>query len=171
MEPEQILERARVGAFEAGLDAMEEAEGTAGEAVKSFGEGLGGGQGFVLDAVFDGLSALLLDVGDGVGQELRLDEGEAIEAPFGGDDFVDEVEFDGAGGLELLDVGIEEALKIGGVFGGQDDGLAGEAVAERVLRRALLAGFGFGAVGFGAVFAGGLGFAKRRHMGHLGGSG
>ena len=50
------------------------------------------------------------------------------------------------------------------IFRREDDGLAGEAVAERALRRALFAGLGCGAVGFGAVFAGGLGFAHRRHF-------
>ena len=170
LHTEQILERAGVGALEAGLDAMEETEGAAGEAGESLGERLRGGERLVFFAILDVLGAVFFDVIDGVRQELGFDEGEAIETPFGGDDFVHQVEFDEAGGLELLEVTIQEALKLCRVFRGEDEGLTGEAMAERVLRRALFAGFGFWAVGPGAVFAGGLGFTKRGHTIHLGGS-
>ena len=164
MHPEQKLERAGVGAFQAGLNAVKEVERAGGQAFKGLGERLGGSKHLIFVAVFDFLGATLLDVGDGVGQELGFDEGEAIEAPFGGDDFVNQVGFGGAGRAKLLEVGIEETLKVGGVFRGEDQGLAGEAVAKSVLRRALFADLGFRAMGFGAVFAGGLGFAKRRHF-------
>ena len=164
LHPEQKLEGARIGAFQAGLNAVEEVERAVGQAFEGLGERLRGGKRLVFVAIFDFLGATFVDVGDGFGQELGFDESEAIEAPFGGDDFVNQVEFDGAGRAKLLEVGIEETLKVGGVFRGEDQGLASEAVAERVLRRALFAGLGFWAPGFGAVFAGGLGFAKRRHF-------
>jgi len=95
--------------------------------------------------------------------ELGFDYGEALEAPFGGDHFVDQVEFGGAVGLELIEVGGEELLEFVGVLGGQDEGLGSEAVFDCVLGGALAAGFGFGAAGFCAVDAGGFGFGQGRH--------
>jgi len=91
---------------------------------------------------------------------LGLDDGEALEAPLGGDHIVDQVEFGGAVGLELIEVRGEELVEFVRVLGGQDQGLGGEAMFERVLGRALAAGFGFGAAGFRAVDAGGFGFSK-----------
>ena len=71
---------------------------------------------------------------------------------------MDEVEFDGSDGAELICVGVEEGVKAGGVFGGKDDGLGSESMFERVLGGAGAAGFGDGSAGFGAVEAGGFGF-------------
>ncbi len=103
---------------------------------------------------------------DGFGEELGFDDGEAVEAPLGGDQLMNEVELGGAVGMEVVEVGEEELVELGGVLGGEHESLGGEAVFERVLGRAEAAGFGFGSVGFCAVGAGGLGFGW--HMG-LGG--
>ena len=102
--------------------------------------------------------------------ELGFDDGEALEAPLGGNHFVDQVGLGGAVGLELVEVGTEELIEFGGILGGQDQGLGGEAVFESVLRGALAAGFGFGAAGFCAIDASGFGFG-REDIGHLGGLG
>jgi len=69
------------------------------------------------------------------------------------------VSFRGSGGLVFVGE-LAAVLLVGGrIFGGQDRGVGGEAVAERVLRRTLFAGagaraggvLGVGAVGGGAV--------------------
>jgi hypothetical protein len=131
---------------------MEEREGiVVRHAGERFGEGLGGAERVV---------RAFLDVFDGLDVHLGLDYGESQEAPLGGDHFVDQVEFGGAMGLELIEVRGEELLEFVRVLGGQDEGFGSEAVFEGVLRRALAAGFGFGAAGFCAVDAGGFGFSK-----------
>ncbi len=157
---DQVAEGARVGPFQAGFDAMEERVGIG---VRQPGEG--GGEGL---AGAERVIRVFLDVFHVLDVELGFDYGEALEAPFGGDHFVDQVEFGGAVGLELVEVGGEELVEFGGVFGRQEQGLRGEAVLEAVLGGAFTAGFGFGAVGFCAVDAGGLGFAKGWHLGDLG---
>jgi len=81
-----------------------------------------------------------------------------LEEPLGGDPFVDQVDFGGAVGMELVEVRGEELVEFIGVLGRQDQRLGGEAVFDRVLGRAPAARFGFGAVGFCAVDAGGFGF-------------
>lgn len=166
----QSAERARVSPFEAALRAIEEAQGVAGKVFKGLGERLGGSERFVFITILDLFGVILLDLGDGAGQELGFDEDEAVKAPLGSDHFLDQVEFDGASRAELLEIAVEQALVFGRVFGRKDKGLGREAVAERVLRRALFAGLGLRAMGLGAVFARGLGFSKRRHIGSPGGS-
>jgi hypothetical protein len=51
---------------------------------------------------------------------LGLDYGEALEAPLGGDHFVDQVELGGAVGLELIKVRGEELVEFVGVLCGQE---------------------------------------------------
>ncbi|HEX6897270.1 MAG TPA: hypothetical protein VF146_18450 [Bryobacteraceae bacterium] len=165
---QQRSEGAGVGVFEPALDAIEEG-GRGGHALEALGEGLNRGERLVV--ILGPVFVALLDVDDGIGQELSFDQFEAIEAPPGGDHFADQVVLDGAVGTELLVVGIEQALVIGGVFARENQGLGCEAVADRVLRRALFAGVGFGAAGFCAIGARGLGFCLRSHWNHLGGSG
>ena len=157
MELEESTEGARIGAGVAGLHAVEDIERAAvGETFEGVGEGLIGGERVV---------GALLDVIDGCGEELGFDAGDPVEAPLGGDHFMDEVEFDGAVGVELEDVGVEEGVELGRVLGGEDDGLGGEPVLEGVLGRASAAGFGNGSAGFGAVEAGDLGFGW--HVGRI----
>lgn len=125
LELDQVAEGARVGSLQARFDAMEEREGICvGEPGEGFGERLGGGERVV--GVFFG-ALQVFDV------ELGLDDGEALQAPLGGDHLVDQMELGGAAGLELIEVGGEELVEFFGVLGGQDEGLGSEAVLERVL--------------------------------------
>ena len=152
MDLYQGSESTRIGALQAGLDALQE-----GVRIGASQPGERGGQGLGWVERFVGV---LFDAFHRLDIELGFDDGEALEAPLGGDHFVDQVEFGGAVGAELIEVGREELVEFGGVLGGQDQRLGGEAVLEGVLGRALQAGFGFGAAGFCAVDAGGFGFAK-----------
>ena len=118
---------------------MEEGVGVGvGQPGEGGGEGLDGGERVI---------GVFLGVFDVLDVELGLDYGEALEAPFGGDHFVDQVEFGGAVGLELIEVGGEGLVEFGGVLGGEDQGLGGEAMFEGILGGALQAGFGFRAAG------------------------
>ena len=147
---DQVAERARVGPLQTGLDALEERVRIGISQPGEGGcEGLDGAE-RVVGAFFGAFD--VLDV------ELGLDDGEALKAPLGGNHIVDQVELGGAVGLELIEAGGEELVEFVGVLSGQDEGLGGEAVLESVLGRALAAGFGFRAVGFCAVDAGGFGF-------------
>lgn len=136
---------------------MEDIEGaTVGEAFEGGGERLVGGERVV---------GVFLDVVNGFDEELSFDAGDAVEAPFGRDHFMDQVELDRADGAELLEVGVEEGVEVGGVLGGEDEGLRTQPVFEGVLRRAGAAGFGDGSAGFGAVEARGFGFGW--HVGRV----
>ena len=57
-----------------------------------------------------------------VGEEGGFDGGEAAEAPAGGGHGFYQFGFEEAGGGELFEVGVEEALVVGGRFGGEDGG-------------------------------------------------
>ena len=102
----------------------------------------------------------------GAGEEVGFEERDAVEAPGGVGEFLDELGFGGGGGLVFVEELLAVALVGGGVFGGQDGGAAGEAVAEGVERGALFAGFGAragGVLGVGAVgasAAAGIGVAR-----------
>ena len=100
-----------------------------------------------------------------VGEEGGFDDGEAAQAPAGGGHGFDQLDFDGAGGGEFVEIGIEEELEVGDGFAGEDygdggeSGVAdGESVAKGVLRGAGAAFRSGRAVGFGAVGACGGGF-------------
>src|ERR1700733_2445864 len=75
------------------------------------------------------------DLGFGVGvlgEELGLKQRNAIEAPGGVGDFVDQLSFGGGGGLVLVEKLLDVALVGFGVLGGQDGGAGGETMAESV---------------------------------------
>jgi hypothetical protein len=93
-----------------------------------------------------------------IGEQAGFDGPDAAEAPAGDGHGLDQVHFDGAGGLELLDVGVEEELELFVGFGGEQDGLGGEAVAEAVAGGLGSAFRGGGAAGLGTVGAGGFDF-------------
>jgi hypothetical protein len=157
LELEQIAEGAGVGAGEAGLGAVEDGERVAvGEPFERLGESLDGGERVV---------GVFFDVVDGGGEELGFDDGDAVETPFGGSHFVDQVELNGAAGLEVVGVGGEEVVEFRRVFGGEHDGGGVEAVLESVLGGAGAAGRGGGAAGFCAVGASGVGFGW--HVGRV----
>ncbi len=91
--------------------------------------------------------------GDAEREKVGLDGRGAVHAPRGVDERLDELCFGGAVGLVFIEESPRVALVCGYVFGGQDDGLAGEAVAERVQFRALLAGLGAWAGGMLGIFS------------------
>ena len=86
-----------------------------------------------------------------------------------------ELLFEDADRFQVVEETFGEMLVGGEVLGGEDDGVAGEAVAERVERRSLFAGFGLGASGVSGIRAIALGvqaarwFVDRNHG--AGGSG
>ena len=95
-----------------------------------------------------------VDVGvEAEGEEVGFHGSDAVEAPGSVGDGLSEVGFGGALGLVLEVEGLGVLLVGGEVVGGQDDDLAGEAVAEGVHGGTLFAGGGFGAGGFGGVGA------------------
>ena len=110
LELDQVAEGARVGTFQAGFDALEERVGIGvGQPGESGGEGLDGAERVV---------RVFLDACDVLDVELGLDESEALETPFSGDHFVDQVDFGWGARLELVEVGGEELMEFVGVLGG-----------------------------------------------------
>jgi hypothetical protein len=69
-----------------------------------------------------------------LGKELGFEEWDAVEAPRGIGDFVDELSLGGVGGLILIEKLLDVALVGFGVLGRQDSGLGSETVAQRVER-------------------------------------
>src|SRR5580700_7388716 len=116
---------------------------------------IGGGQGEALAGLFggsgDGVGVAL----DGEGEEIGFEHGDAVESPEGVGEGLDQVGF-GVYGFYVM-VGVE-------VLVGQDDDLAGEAVAEGVERRAAFALLSFGSGGVLGVGAVDFGAFGRRHI-------
>jgi hypothetical protein len=77
-----------------------------------------------------------------LGEQLGFEERDAVEAPSGVGDFVDQLSLGGCGGGVLIEKLLDVALVGFGVLGGQDSGAGSETMAESVQRGALLAGFG-----------------------------
>ena len=65
----------------------------------------------------------------GLGEEVGFEERDAVEAPGGVGDFVDELSFGGVGGFVLGEKLLEVALVGFGVLCGQDRGAGGQAMA------------------------------------------
>jgi hypothetical protein len=119
---------------ETGLVAEEEIEGGVGFGVAEGQDEtveIGGGGGMGFHAGFEGA---------------HLGGPGAVEAPVGGDHFVDEGEFDFVGGMEAVEVGLAEGLEGFLVFMAEDQGFGEQAVFEGVLR-----GDGFALGSFGAA--------------------
>ena len=92
-----------------------------------------------------------------MGEKLGFEEWDAVEAPGGVGDFVDELGLGGGGGLVLVEELLDVALIGFGVLVGQDGGLGGETMAQGVAGGTLLARFGArtgGVLGVGAVGGG-----------------
>ena len=106
--------------------------------------------------IISGVDALVIE-------ELGFDGGNAAEAPAGDGDGVDELGFDGIGGIEAVDIGVEECFEVVIGFVPQDGEFRGEAVAECVARGFRFTFVGDGTLGFGSVDARGFGFI--RHTG------
>ena len=81
-------------------------------------------------------------------EKVGFDSGGAVHAPGGIDEGLDELGFGGVFGVVFVQERLGVALISGVILGGQDDGLAGQAVAERVEGGELFTGFGAGAGGF-----------------------
>ena len=120
-EEVQLFEGLGIGAVDGSFIAVQQVESRAvGEALERVGE-----------VIFDVGLALdifekVLKVADAgfhfVGEEGGFDVGEAAQAPAGGGHGFDQLDFDGAGGGEFVEIGMEEALEVGGRFFGEDDG-------------------------------------------------
>jgi hypothetical protein len=125
----QLFESAFKGAGEAGLVADEHVQGGAfGQIPKGEGETVitrGAGELRVNE------SGPPLDV---IVEDGGFDQGEAAQTPAGGGHGLDQLLFDGVGGLETVKEGIEERLIFLTGFGCEDDGFGGEAVAQAVAR-------------------------------------
>jgi hypothetical protein len=106
------------------------------------------------------VGSLLIDV---LVEDARLNAGEAGHAPGDGGELMNEVERGGGAGLEMRDVSFEAGLEFLGWFGGEDDRLRGEAVADRIAGGGAKSSLGFRPAGFGAVGAGGFDAAEGGH--------
>ena len=135
----QLFEGAGIGAAEGSFVAEKQVEARAvGETLEHVGEAIIG-IGFATDA--GKLAVNVIEAAlDFVAEEVGFDIGEAAQAPAGGDHGFDQFDFDGAGGGELIEIGIEEALEVVGRFVVEDDGdggeggvADGESMAEGVL--------------------------------------
>ena len=78
----------------------------------------------------------------GAGEEIGFEFRNAIEAPGGVDQFLDELAFGGSLGLVFVNESLRVFLVGGGVLVGQEDGLTGQSMAQGVQLGALFAGFG-----------------------------
>src|ERR1700722_8372465 len=107
------------------------------------------------DVKFDG--GLLGGWIGSAGEQVGFEERDAIEAPGGVGELLDELGFGGSGGSVFVEeaaaMGVEGRL----VFGRKDGGGGGQAMAQRIQRGTLLTGIGSwsgGAQGIGAVNGG-----------------
>lgn len=93
-----------------------------------------------------------------VGKQAGFEGQDAAQTPSSDDHDVDQFHLHGVGGVELVDVGVEQDLELFSGFVGEHDALSGEAVAEAVAGRSFQAFGGDRAAGLSAVGAGGLSF-------------
>ena len=94
------------------------------------------------------------DGGGGAREHFGFEQRDAVEAPGSVDELLDELRFGWGGGLIFVEELAAMFLIGGWVFGGEDGGRGGQAVAEGVLRGTLLSGCGArtgGMLGVGAV--------------------
>jgi hypothetical protein len=134
-----LFEGAGIGAAEGSFVAEKQVETRAvGEALEDVGEAIIG-IGFAPDVLKFAVNVIEAAL-NFIGEEVGFDIGEAAQAPAGGGHGFDQFDFDGAGGGEFIEVGIEEALEVGGGFVVEDDGdgreggvADGESVAKGVL--------------------------------------
>ena len=157
-EAEQVVERAVVGAFEAGCLAVHHSQRWA---VCEHPECVGLFEGFIVGFVF--FVELFSFFVHFVIEQLGLELLDTALLPFGVYHFDHEVHFDGVDRLEALNVGVEQGVILVVVIVGEEDGSGGESVGEGIHGRFFAAFLGDGAVGFRAVGTGGIDFALCRH--------
>jgi hypothetical protein len=124
----QLFEGPVMGAIQGAFVAHQQGEGLAviGEFLKDPGDAI----------VVVHIGELVVDVfvaahEFGV-ERVRFDAADAAETPAGGCHRFDQFGFEGGLGVELVHVGIEEELELFAGFGGEDDGLGGQAMADGV---------------------------------------
>ena len=122
------------------VERLLELTGEAGAVESEGGDGLDGG--------------LRREIGRcGLVEQAGFEERDAVEAPGGVGELLDELGFGGVGGLVFVSE-LAAVLFVGGrVFGGEDGGAGRESVSESVERRTLLAGFGSRAGGMLRILA------------------
>ncbi len=148
-----LEELAADGRFVAGEGG--EAVGFAGQALER-GAAVAVGD-LLLGGRLEGAVAPLLKVfgalAHAIGEQAGFHAEMALEAPLAGGDLEDEGLLDGVGRLERSVEGLEETLEVGRILAGDDEGLRGESVTERVFRGPGLARGGAGSGGFRCVAA------------------
>src|ERR1700690_939228 len=80
--------------------------------------------------------------GGGAGEHVGFEQRDAVEAPGGVGELLDELQFGWSGRLIFVEELVAMGFKGRWVFGGKEGGSGGQAVAQGVLRRTLLARFG-----------------------------
>jgi hypothetical protein len=125
LEDLQVFEGSAVGAGECAFVADQQAEALAvGEVLEDVGDAIDRvGHEFELGELVVNTLGLEFDF---VAEHGGFDFGDAAQAPAGGDHGFDQLDFDGAGGGELIELGLEEALEVGAGFVGEDDGCGRE---------------------------------------------
>src|SRR5260370_16741913 len=101
-----------------------------GEGAGVFTQGFGDGQGGVDFRVFG--NNVIGVLGEAQGEEIVFQGRNAVQAPGGVGDGLHELFFDHAFRLQVVEETLGEALVGGEVLGGEDDGVAGEAVPNRL---------------------------------------
>jgi hypothetical protein len=162
------------GGLVKGLEALEFAEGVAVVALGGIDHALEAGEGAV--GILEGVSerGLLVEFVGGVhlvDEDLGFGGGEAAEGPGGAYENIDQVALLGDGGMEALEVLVEEGIEMAGFFAGNDEGLGIDAGFQGVH-----GGTGFarggawarGGVGMGAIGTGC--FHKMMKAGPIGGA-
>ena len=97
--------------------------------------------------------------GLGAREDVGLEKGNALQAPGGVGEFLDEMSFGCRGGLVFVDELAAVLLVSDWILHGQDGGLGGQAVAKGVERGTLFAGAGAragGMLGVGAIDGGAI---------------
>jgi hypothetical protein len=125
----ELFGGAVIGAVERGFVADQDIQRPAfpGELLKDKGEA-----GFLADVV-EGVVDVGLRDGQFVVEQIGFKIADASQAPAGDGHGMDQLYFDGVGGVVAVDVGVEEKLEVVLRFTVEDAELGGESVAKSVL--------------------------------------
>jgi hypothetical protein len=154
LQAAQLLERPVEGAIEVAL-----IPGQQGQTLPAIGQSLEDpGQAILSSQVRELVVDIFGAARELIREQAGFDGPDAAQAPAGDGHGLDQIHLDIVGRLELLDVGVEEELELFLGFGGEQDGLGGETVAEAVAGGFRPAFRGGWTSGPGAVGSGGLTF-------------